>query len=102
MTNPIKLNNLLRAVTQATTVDSGWSTGDIRRLALDLRGIDNKHVRYLTVPTQGSREVDGVGDVVVLKKRESQALWESLRSDDVQSYLQTYGGDTLPASDKVR
>jgi LCP family protein required for cell wall assembly len=102
LSNPIKLDNLLQAVTRATTVDSDWSTGDIRALAFDLRGIDNAHMHYLTAPTRGTREVDDVGDVVVLKKHESQALWESLRSDDVQSYLETYGGDTLPAADKVR
>jgi len=102
LSNPIKLDNLLQAVTKATTVDSAWSTGDIRALAFDLRGIDNSHMHYLTAPTRGTREVDDIGDVVVLKKRECRALWESLRSDDVQSYLRTYGGETLPAADKVR
>jgi LCP family protein required for cell wall assembly len=102
LSNPIKLDNLLQAVTKATTVDSRWSTGDIRQLALNLRGLGNSHMHYLTVPTRGTREVDDVGDVVLLKKHDSRALWKSLRSDDVQSYLKTYGGDTLPATDKVR
>jgi LCP family protein required for cell wall assembly len=101
LSNPLKLDNLLQAVTKATTVDSGWTNGDIRQLALNLRGLGNAHMHYLTAPTRGTREIDGVGDVVVLKKHESQALWESLRSDDVQSYLDTYGGDTLPAASKV-
>ena len=102
LTNPLKLDNLLQAITKATTVDDGWTTGDIRQLALDLRGLGNEHMHYLTVPTRGTREVDPVGDVVVLKKHECQALWQSLRDDDVQSYLDTYGGDTLQAADKVR
>jgi LCP family protein required for cell wall assembly len=102
LANPIKLDNLLQAVTQATTVDSGWDTGEIRRLALNLRGLDNADVHYLTVPTRGTREVEDVGDVVVLARREAAALWESLRADDVQSYLDEHGGDTLPASGRVR
>jgi len=102
LSNPFKLDNLLQAVTKATTVDSGWGNGDIRQLALNLRGLDNAHMHYLTVPTRGTRDVDGVGSVVVLQRGEARALWESLRTDDVQSYLDTYGGDTLPAADKVR
>jgi LCP family protein required for cell wall assembly len=102
LSNPIKLDNLLQAVTKATTVDSQWSTGDIRQLALDLRGLGNSHMHYLTVPTRGTRDIDGVGDVVLLKKHASKALWRSLRADDVQSYLKAHGGDTLPAADKVR
>lgn len=102
LANPIKLDNLLQAVTQNTTVDSGWDTGEIRRLALNLRGLDGKDMHYLTVPTRGTAEVDGVGSVVLLRKREAEALWESLRADDVQGYLARYGGDTLPKAGKVR
>jgi len=101
LSNPLKLDNLLQAITKATTVDSGWTTGDIRQLALDLRGLGNAHMHYLTAPTRGTKEIDGVGDVVLLKRHESRALWKSLRTDDVQSYLDTYGGDTLPAANKV-
>jgi LCP family protein required for cell wall assembly len=102
LANPIKLNNLLQAVVQNTTVDSGWETGEIRRLALNLRGLGDRDVHYLTVPTRGTADVDGVGSVVLLRKREAEALWESLRADDVQGYLDRYGGDTLPESGRVR
>jgi hypothetical protein len=59
-------------------------------------------MHYLTAPTRGTEEVDGVGDVVLLKRHESKALWKSIRTDNVHSYLHTYGGDTLPAANKVR
>lgn len=102
LANPIKLSNLLQAVTDATTVDSGWRPSEIRRLALHLRGLDSSDVTFLTAPTRGTRVVEGVGDVVLLAPKESRALWESLRADDVQAYLDRYGGDTLPDSGQVR
>jgi hypothetical protein len=38
----------------------------------------------------------------VLKKKESNALWESVRDDDVQAYLDEYGGERLPDATDVR
>jgi LCP family protein required for cell wall assembly len=102
LANPIKLDNLLQAVVDNTTVDSGWDAGEIRRLALNLRGLDNKDMHFLTAPTRGTSEIEGVGSVVLLKRREARALWDSLRADDIQGYLDEYGGDTLPASRRVR
>jgi LCP family protein required for cell wall assembly len=102
LANPIKLTNLMGAVTEATTVDSGWSPGDMRRLALNLRDLGPSDVQYITAPVAGTKDVDGVGNVVTLKKKESRALWRSLRDDDVQAYLDQYGGDTLPEAGDVR
>lgn len=102
LANPIKLTNLVHAVTAATTVDSGFSTADIRRLALTLRGLGTKDVEFITAPMRGYADIDGVGSVVRLDKRECRALWDSVRNDNVDSYLRRYGGDVLPDSDKIR
>jgi LCP family protein required for cell wall assembly len=102
LANPIKLSNLMGAITKATTVDSGWTAGDMRALVLNLRDLGPSDVQYLTAPVAGTKDVAGVGDVVVLKKKESNALWKSVRDDDVQAYLDKYGGDRLPDASKVR
>jgi LCP family protein required for cell wall assembly len=102
LANPVKLTNLLQAVTSATTVDSTWSTGEIRDLALNLRGLNPRDIKYLTAPTEGIEELDDVGSVVLLDDKECRALWDALRADDVQGYLKEYGGDRLPGSKKVR
>jgi len=102
LANPIKLTNLMGAITEATTVDSGWSAGDMRSLALSMRDLGPSDVQYLTAPVAGTKDVDGVGNVVVLKKKESNALWKSVRDDDVQAYLNKYGGDRLPDASQVR
>lgn len=101
LANPIKLTALLRAVADATTVDAGWSTGDMRRLALNMRGLGRKDVEFLTAPVKGTAELDDVGSVVLLKKQESQALWDALRNDDMEGYLDRYGGDRLPGSGQI-
>lgn len=101
LANPIKLTSLMRAITDATTVDSGWTAGEMRSLALDMRGLGSDEVNYLTAPTKGTKDT-AVGNVVVLKHKECNALWEALRTDDVQSYLDQYGGDTLQRADQVR
>jgi LCP family protein required for cell wall assembly len=101
LANPIKLSNLLRAVTDATTVDSGWTAEEMRSLALDLRGLGTDGVRYLTAPTKGTKDTEA-GNVVVLAHKECDALWGALRTDDVQGYIERYGGDTLPQADEVR
>jgi LCP family protein required for cell wall assembly len=103
LANPLRLNSLLSAVTEATTVDSGWTAGEIRALALDMRGLDTGAVQYLTAPTKGLRDVEDVGSVVVLDRKECEVLWEALRNDDVQSYVDRYGDEEkLPGSAKVR
>jgi LCP family protein required for cell wall assembly len=100
--NPLRLSALLEAISEATTVDSGWTTADMRRLAIGMRGLDREDVEFLTAPVGGVDEVDDVGSVVRLERRESRALWRALRRDDVTGYLQRYGGDVLPKSSKVR
>jgi LCP family protein required for cell wall assembly len=100
--NPLRLSALLGAVAEATTVDSGWSTEDMRRLALAMRGLDSQDVEFLTAPVRGVADKEDVGSVVLLERRESRALWRAVRRDDVAGYLHRYGGDRLPESDEVR
>ncbi|MDP9444820.1 MAG: LCP family protein [Actinomycetota bacterium] len=96
LANPVKLTNLVQAITDAATVDAGWTTAEIRETALDLRHLRSNDVVYLTAPTRGYRDVQGIGSVVLLAQKESRALWRSLRTDDVGAYLDKYGGERLP------
>ena len=103
LTNPIRLANVLRAITSNLTVDDDFSTGDMRSLALQLRGIGSKAVTFMTAPLR--KEPYGTSpdgqSIVLLDKREGRALWRSMRVDDVESYLAKYGGNLLPPPSKV-
>ena len=103
LTNPIRLANVLRAVTSNLTVDDGFSTADMRSLALQLRGIGSKGVTFMTAPLKKDpygTSPDGQS-IVLLDKREGAALWRSMRMDDVDRYLDEYGGNLLPPRNQV-
>jgi LCP family protein required for cell wall assembly len=100
VTNPIKLTNVLRVLTDNVTVDGTFDPGEMRDLALSLRGLRGDNVEYLTTPLGSYDTVNG-SSVVRLDQVESRALFRSLRHDDIESYLKKYGGDTLPSPEKV-
>lgn len=98
LTNPGRLANVLKAITNNLTVDEDFSTGEMRSLALELRDIRSGDVTFLTVPRAKDAYVtspDGQS-IVRLNEREAQALWQAMRTDDMQSYLDEYGGSVLP------
>jgi LCP family protein required for cell wall assembly len=49
--NPIKFLRVVDAVTRYLTIDNGWSTSELRDLALSMRGISAKDVKFLTLKT---------------------------------------------------
>lgn len=101
LANPIKLTNLLHAITDATTVDSDFTPAEMRRIALNLRDLGPNDVEFLTTPIRGYATRGDAGSVVLLDRKESHALWRSVRTDNVNHYLTTYGGDRLPQADNI-
>ncbi len=53
--NPVKLSKVLGAITGHLAVDGDWSTKDLRNLALSLRGLNSKNVRFMTLPLASLR-----------------------------------------------
>jgi LCP family protein required for cell wall assembly len=100
VSNPIKLTNVLEVITDNLTVDESFSVGEMRSLALSLRDLRGKDVEYLTAPLGRYDTVNGQS-VVRLKRKESEALFDAVRHDDIESYLREYGGDTLPDAKSV-
>jgi LCP family protein required for cell wall assembly len=103
LANPIKLTNVLHAVTNHLTVDEDFSSADMRTLALQLRGIDSRAVKFMTAPLAKNpygTSPDGES-IVRLDKREGAALWEFMRRDNMQRYLKEFGGNLLPPQKQV-
>lgn len=76
----LRLNRLLDAVAAHVSVDSGWQVEDMMRLALDLRGLDEDAIRFLTAPVLGTGW-EGDQSVVWLDRPAGRKLWASLRAD---------------------
>lgn len=102
MRNPLKLNNTLEAITRNLTVDSDWNAGDMRGLALSLRGTKEEDVTFMTLPIAGSSQDPTYGSILNIDEAKSAELFEALRGDTVDEYLKKYPGDELKAPDEVR
>ncbi|MBA2445427.1 MAG: LCP family protein, partial [Nocardioidaceae bacterium] len=89
MTNPIKLVKVINTLTKYLTVDETWDNGEIRSLALSMRGLGSDQVEFLTAPL-GRYDYVGEQSIVRLAPKQSEALFDSLREDDIDSYLDKY------------
>lgn len=102
MTNPLKLINTVSALTENLTVDADWSAGDMRGLALSLRGTQAEDVTFLTAPIAGTETIPIYGSIVRLNEQKALQLWDALRKDSVTAYLKANPDDVLPEPEEVR
>jgi LCP family protein required for cell wall assembly len=101
MSNPIKLTNVLKAITSNLTVDDEFSSGEMRSLALSMRGLHSDDVTFLTVPNAGTGYTPDGQSIVKLDKQKCKALWKAVGADDIQLYLEKYGGDKLGSAHNI-
>ncbi|MEJ7635974.1 LCP family protein [Aeromicrobium sp.] len=101
MRNPVKLINTVGALTENLTVDSQWTTGDMRGLALSLRGVQTKDVIFLTAPVAGTETDPALGSIVRLDEAKSQEMYTAFREDNLRAYLKKYPDDVLRPPDEV-
>lgn len=99
--NPVKLINTVSALTKNLTIDQEWTPGDMRGLALSLRGVETKDVIFLTAPVAGTETVPVYGSIVRLDEAKSQEMYAAFRKDNLRSYLKKYPDDVLKPPDEV-
>lgn len=61
LADPITLSRLVGAVKQSVVLDGNW---DVLGFAQQMQNVSAGSVAFLTIPTQGTGDVDGRGDVV--------------------------------------
>ena len=93
--DPVKFTKTIGAITSNLTVDEGWTDGDLRGLALSLRGIEEKQVRFITLPFDRYDTVPGIGSVNIVDFERGEELWEALADDRIDAYLEKYPDDEL-------
>jgi LCP family protein required for cell wall assembly len=80
LTNPLKLNDFLDALTKSISVDSGMSASDLAKLALKLKGLGTGNIVLTTMPLSGFSTQNGV-DVDDIDVAKATALFSSLAID---------------------
>jgi len=94
LTDPLKLDDFLRAVTSSMSVDDGLSDLGLASLAISLRNIDPRSVYFLTVPVSGLGR-EGSQSVVYLDQPRSQELWTYIQQGTLGDHVGEF--NTLPA-----
>ena len=88
-TDPKMVYDFLDVVTRHLSVDAGWSTWSMARLALSLRDLRSADVRYLTAPVRSLGRVERQS-VVFLDPDVGAELWRAVRADRVQAWTERY------------
>lgn len=101
MRNPVKLTNTLSALTQNLTVDEEWTSGDMRGLALSLRGTQAEDVTFLSAPVAGTETVPGLGSVVRLDEVKSKELFTAMKRDTMARYVKKYPDEVLKSDKEI-
>lgn len=95
VTNPVKLNRVIDAVTQNLSVDDQFTNGKMRSLAVDMRSVRSGNVTFMTVPVAGTG-MEGSQSVVYLDDEKMDELFAAVKVDNLDKYLKKYGSeDTL-------
>ncbi len=101
MRNPLKLTRTLSALTENLTVDEEWNSGDMRALALSLRGTGAEDVTFLTAPVAGTETLPSVGSIVRLDEVKSAELFKAMKSDRMGAYVRKYPDDVLKSDKEI-
>jgi LCP family protein required for cell wall assembly len=76
--NPPRLYNVLNAATKSITTDSELSMDGLRNLALSVRGLDAKNVKFATVPVYTRPD----GATVAFQQPYADELFEAIQNDN--------------------
>ena len=79
--DPATLKATIEAVVPYRTVDSAWSTGDLRSLALDLRHLKPSRITYATVPLDHYETIDGVGAANIIDGTRVDELFTAVQDE---------------------
>lgn len=86
LTNPARLANFVDAATTNLTVDQDLRVGDMRNLALELRGLRGGDIHFWQGPWRGIDMHPVAGSIVLMADQQMATLGEHLRTDTMESY----------------
>ncbi|MEV4705362.1 LCP family protein [Actinoplanes sp. NPDC049316] len=83
LSNPAKLNNFLKAVTNAVTADQDFSLTD---MALQFRSLRGDNLTFITSPNKGSATIAGQS-VVVSDREKALAMYKAIAADKMGEWM---------------
>jgi LCP family protein required for cell wall assembly len=83
LANPGKLNDFLKSVTAAVTVDQSFSLSD---MAVQFRNIRGGNLTFITSPNKGSETISGQS-VVVSDREKAIALYKAMAGDKMAGWM---------------
>ncbi|WP_229399163.1 LCP family protein [Micromonospora okii] len=83
LANPGKLNAFLKSVTDAVTVDEGFSLVD---MAVQFRSLRGENLIFVTSPNSGSATIDGES-VVVSDRERALGMYQAMTKDTMAEWV---------------
>lgn len=87
LTDPIALYHFPKVAASSTAVDGGFGLGEMRDLAVSLRGLRAPGTTFMTVPTSGLGTSPDGQSIVLLDPAADQPLFKAFQTDTVAAYL---------------
>jgi LCP family protein required for cell wall assembly len=94
--NPIRAYGIIHAFTQALSVDSSFSNGDLMSLARSARSFRPGHGTFVTVPVQPAPPAGGLPAATFVQPEAGQ-VWQAIRTDSVAAFARQHP-DTVTSS----
>ncbi|WP_328414445.1 LCP family protein [Micromonospora sp. NBC_00389] len=94
LSNPVKLNSFLQAVTRSVTVDEDFNLVDV---AMELRDLRSDDLTFLGSPSAGTGMKSGQS-VVLPDTAKAKALYQAVADDNVQQYRGTAAPSPTPTA----
>jgi LCP family protein required for cell wall assembly len=103
LANPVRITNLVTELAGFVAVDDGFTSSEMRSLAISSRGIRPANMRFVTVPVTGTPTIDGAS-VVTLDLDKTAELFDAVEHDRFEDWYQqnSQSIDELPPSGQVR
>jgi len=103
LANPLRVTRLVTSLASFVAVDDGFTSSEMRSLAISSRGIRPANMRFVTVPVTGTPTIDGAS-VVTLDLDETADLFNAVEKDQFEDWFQKNADDVdeLPPAGQVR
>lgn len=98
--NPIKVTRLVSDLSGYLNLDSGFSTGEVRDLAIGGRGLRPADIAFATIPITGTPTIDGAS-VVTADDALVRTMFKAIADDDWAGFAAQHDVTLLPDQTSV-